>query len=123
MEAFISQAEEILYGIIRIAILFLECAGAGVLIWTSYKAIIAYLKKDEHVALKLAQGIALSLEFKLGGEVLRTVIVREWSELLILAMIVLIRGILTFLIQWEIKNEEKRIALSQEQTAVETESE
>ena len=57
----------------------------------------------------LAKGIALALEFKMGGEVLRTVIVREWSELAILGAIILLRGALTFLINWEIKNEEKRL--------------
>ena len=42
----------------------------------------------------------------MGGEVLRTVVVREWSELLILGAIILLRGLLTFLIHWEIKNEQ-----------------
>jgi uncharacterized membrane protein len=60
------------------------------------------------VRLVLAQGIALALEFKLGGEVLRTVIVREWSELLILGAIIALRAALTFLSHWEIHNEEKR---------------
>lgn len=50
--------------------------------------------------------IALALEFKLGGEVLRTVIVREQAELIILGAIILLRGALTFLIHWEIKVEE-----------------
>ncbi len=54
----------------------------------------------------LAKGIALLLEFKLGGEVLRTVIVFEWSELAILGAIIVLRGTLTFLIHWEIKTEE-----------------
>ena len=36
----------------------------------------------------MAQGIALALCFKLGGAVLRTVIVREWSELLVLGAII-----------------------------------
>ena len=55
-----------------------------------------------------AEGIALALEFKLGGEVLRTVIVREWTELLILGAIIALRGALTLLIHWEISVEEKR---------------
>ena len=46
----------------------------------------------------------------MGGEVLRTVIVREWSELLILGAIIVLRGILTFIIHWEIKNEKKEMA-------------
>jgi uncharacterized membrane protein len=62
----------------------------------------------EHIRLDLAEGIALALEFKLGGEVLRTVIVREWTELLILGAIIALRGALTLLIHWEISVEEKR---------------
>ena len=54
-------------------------------------------------------GIALALEFKMGGEVLRTVVVREWAELGILGAIIVLRGALTFLIHWEIKNEEKAL--------------
>ena len=49
----------------------------------------------------------MALEFKMGGELLRTVIVREWNELLILGAIILLRAALTFLIQWEIKIERK----------------
>ena len=67
------------------------------------------VRQNPHVRLDLAQGIALALEFKLGGEVLRTVIVREQSELLTLGAVILLRGALTFLIHWEIKNEEARI--------------
>ena len=43
----------------------------------------------------------------MGGEVLRTVLARERSELVILGAIILLRGVLTFLIHWEIKNEKK----------------
>nr|MCR5515284.1 DUF1622 domain-containing protein [Lachnospira sp.] len=50
-----------------------------------------------------------ALEFKLGGEVLRTVVVREWAELGILGAIILLRAALTFLIHWEIKNEKKEL--------------
>ena len=61
----------------------------------------------QNIRLDLAQGIALALEFKMGGEVLRTVVVREWSELGILGAIIVLRAMLTFLIHWEIKNEKK----------------
>ena len=42
----------------------------------------------------------------MGSEVLRTVVVREWEELGILGAVILLRGLLTFLIHWEIKHEE-----------------
>ena len=69
-----------------------------------------WLKKNtQNIRLDLAQGIALALEFKMGGEVLRTVVVREWSELGILGAIIVLRAMLTFLIHWEIKNEKKEL--------------
>ncbi|MCC8026882.1 MAG: DUF1622 domain-containing protein [Clostridium sp.] len=103
------QLEAIFQVAIQYGILMLECTGACVLLTTSVRSILRYIKKDFHVQLFLAQGIALSLEFKLGGEVLRTVIVRQQSELFILGAVILLRGALTFLIHWEIKNEEERI--------------
>ena len=95
---------------VQYSILLLEFAGVLILITTALKSLYCWGYKRKRVQLDLAQGIALALEFKLGGEVLRTVIVREQSELLILGAIILLRGALTFLIHWEIKSEESRIS-------------
>lgn len=95
--------------LVQYGILFLECAGVVVLLCTALKSIYTWALKKGRVQLGLAQGIALALEFKLGGEVLRTVIVREQSELVILGAIILLRGALTLLIHWEIKGEETRM--------------
>lgn len=48
----------------------------------------------------------MALEFKLGGEILRTVVVRDLKEIALVGAIILLRAALTFLIHWEIKNEE-----------------
>ncbi|HBN13001.1 MAG TPA: hypothetical protein DD415_05235 [Clostridiales bacterium] len=93
--------------IVNYLILAVECVGIVILIYAIVSAVIGLIKRQEHTRLKLAEGIALSLEFKMGGELLRTVIVREWNELLILGAIILLRAALTFLIQWEIKIERK----------------
>ena len=66
-----------------------------------------YIKHDEDTRITLAKGLAMGLEFKLGSEILRTVVVREWKEISIVAGIILLRATLTFLIHWEIKQEEK----------------
>ena len=95
--------------LVQYGIVFLELAGVTVLLTTAVRSVYIWITKTGRVQLALAQGIALALEFKLGGEVLRTVIVREPSELLILGAIILLRGALTFLIHWEIKGEESRI--------------
>lgn len=93
--------------IVEFFILIVECIGIVVLLYSVFNAVVRLCKREAHVRLHLAEGIALSLEFKMGGELLRTVIVREWNELLILGAIILLRAALTFLIQWEIKVERK----------------
>ncbi len=96
-------------------ILLVELIGIIILIYAIVSAVIGLIKRQPHTRLKLAEGIALSLEFKMGGELLRTVIVREWNELLILGAIILLRAALTFLIQWEIKIERKNGNMSDSQ--------
>lgn len=109
METIYQQAETILRYIVEFSTLLLELFGICILVYTAIKSFIYWLKKDDSIRLILAQGIALALEFKLGGEVLRTVVVREWAELGILGAIILLRAALTFLIHWEIKNEKKEL--------------
>lgn len=101
--------EEIFGVFVQYSILFLELSGVIVLMTTAAKSIYLWVTRQGRVQLALAHGIALALEFKLGGEVLRTVIVREQSELVILGAIILLRGALTVLIHWEIKGEESRM--------------
>ena len=106
---------EKLEGIVKIAlqyiILTIELVGVAVLLYAIVRAVIGLFRKQPRVRLHLAEGIALALEFKVGGELLRTVIVRNWDELLILGSIILLRAALTFLIQWEIKIEKKNDVL------------
>ena len=109
MEVFIHNFESILNFIVQICTILLELFGVIVLVYTAVKCFIQWIHHDSKLRLDLAQGIALSLEFKMGSEVLRTVVVREWSELGILGAVILLRGLLTFLIHWEIKNEEEAL--------------
>lgn len=101
--------EDIVRYAAEIGIHLVELAGILVLMITAVQGVIGYFKKDPHIRLKLAQGIALALEFKLGGEVLRTVIARDWNELAILGAVIALRAALTILLHWEIKNEEQYV--------------
>lgn len=108
MKLIMELMELALYDIVQIATVALELFGIAVLVFTAVKCFIRWLRKDhENIRLELAQGIALALEFKMGGEVLRTVVVREWSELGILGAIIVLRAMLTFLIHWEIGMKKK----------------
>ena len=111
MEIFLSELETYMYGIVEVCTSLLEFFGIVVLVTSAVRAFIRWVRRDrQNIRLDLAQGIALALEFKMGGEVLRTVVVREWSELGILGAIIVLRAMLTFLIHWEIKNENKDMA-------------
>ncbi len=101
--------------VVNYLILIVEFIGIVILIYAVASAVIGLIRRQPHTRLKLAEGIALALEFKMGGELLRTVIVREWNELLILGAIILLRAALTFLIQWEIKIERKNGSLTDSQ--------
>ena len=89
------------------AILLFEYTGVGVIIATGIMGIMCCLRRDPATRLQLAKGMALGLEFKLGSEILRTVIVREFREIWLVGAIILLRASLTLLIHWEITNEER----------------
>jgi uncharacterized membrane protein len=104
-----SAMEQILETVVHLCAMLMEIFGVSVLVFTAARSFVRWCCRQPEVRLDLAQGIALALEFKLGGEVLRTVVVRDWEELGILGAIIVLRGLLTFLIHWEIKNEEKAL--------------
>lgn len=98
--------DNILGVIVEAAILLFEYTGVIVIIITGIQGIYLYAKKDPRTRLNLAKGMAMGLEFKLGSEILRTVVVREFNEIFIVGAVILLRAALTILIHWEIKNEE-----------------
>lgn len=51
----------------------------------------------------LAGGLALSLEFKMAAEILKTVLIRDLRELLILGAVILLRALLSLLIHAEMR--------------------
>ena len=63
----------------------------------------------------LGRALALALEFKMGAEIVNTVIIRDLRELAVLAIVIALRAILAALIHWEIKNE-KRAELGEADT-------
>ena len=110
MEHVIEFLKTIVHTAAEMGIIIAEVIGIAILIITAVKCFIKYFRKDEQIRLELAQGIALALEFKLGGEVLHTVTVSQddWKALLFLGGIIALRGVLTLLLHWEIKIEEDK---------------
>ena len=118
MHEFIENMEKFLTNTVEICTIVLELFGIAILVFTAIKCFILWItRKSSNLRLDLAQGIALSLEFKMGSEVLRTVVVRDWEELGILGAVIILRGVLTFLIHWEIKNEKDELHVHAAQKA------
>ena len=109
MDSFYQSIVFVFENIIKYSTLLLECVGVAVLLFTAVKAIVNLFRRKGNVRLTLAECIALSLEFKLGGELLRTVMVESWEELLTIGGIILLRAAMTFLIQWEIRIEKRAV--------------
>ncbi|MBR6807479.1 MAG: DUF1622 domain-containing protein [Clostridia bacterium] len=95
--------------LITLGILTVELIGVLALFAAVGSGVVGFFKKDRELRLKLAEGIGLSLEFKMGSELLRTVIVRNFSELAILGAVIVLRAALALLIEWEIRNERSNI--------------
>ncbi|WP_334345371.1 DUF1622 domain-containing protein [Candidatus Merdisoma sp. JLR.KK006] len=101
--------ELILHYLVEATIPVFELIGVGIIIASGIRGFYSYVCRKPDTKLTLAKGLAMGLEFKLGSEILRTVVVREWTEIATVAGIIALRAALTFLIHWEIKEEEKGI--------------
>jgi uncharacterized membrane protein len=92
----------------------LELFGAFIIISFAVYAFVNHFrnpltnKNIEPIRLALAKRLALGLEFKMGAEILKTVVVSTMEEVLILAAIIALRVILNLIIHWEIKNVERQ---------------
>ena len=101
--------ERIIETVLPYVIGILEIMGIFVVAWSALKAFGEYLQniffhKKFDLQFHLANGLATGLEFKMAAEILKTVLVREMSELLILGAVILLRALLSFLIHFEMRS-------------------
>lgn len=113
MESAYTFAENILYFSIHWATLILEFMGVIVLIYGGIIAFLGFCKHKSNIRLTLAQNMALALEFKMGGEILQTVVSKDWTDLLQIGLVILLRAALSLLIHWDIVNEQKETLSNQ----------
>ncbi|MBR2987881.1 MAG: DUF1622 domain-containing protein [Clostridia bacterium] len=99
--------EQYVFTVIEYLILLIEIIGVAVLVWAIVRALSELIRHKGSVRLDLAEGIGLALEFKMGGELLRTVIARNLEELAILGTVILLRAAMAVLVYWEIRTERK----------------
>ena len=86
-----------------------ELMGIFVIAVSSLRAFFFYIKglvtkTQSDIKFQLANGLALSLEFKMAAEILKTVLVRDFEELTVLGAVIFLRALLSFLIHFEMKH-------------------
>ena len=95
--------EFLFHAVITTIVHLLETMGVIIILFGAARDFILYFSKRAiNIRLDLARSLALGLEFKLGGEILRTVIARDLHEIATVGAIIVLRGALSFLIHWEI---------------------
>lgn len=102
--------EELLSSVILLAVHMLEVFGAVIILYAGTNIFVRFLKtsKDGREArLTFARFLVFGLEFKLAGEILRTVIVRTLNEVIILASVIALRAVLNLIVHWEIRQEKQ----------------
>ena len=114
MDAVVQWASSFIENFALLVVYLLELMGIIVIVSGAFKAIVDYIskaiKKEKYnFKINLGNALAIGLEFKMGAEIIKTVVVRTIDELLILGAIILLRAILAVLIHWEIKTEKMDI--------------
>lgn len=102
--------ENIVVYILEVLIPICELMGICVIAISSIGAFWHYIRSlftrtQYDVKFQLAKGLALSLEFKMAAEILKTVLVRDLEELTVLAVVIGLRALLSFLIHFEMKHD------------------
>jgi len=67
-----------------------------------------FFKKDINIKYEFADVMITTLDFKLAAEILKTVTIKSMDELVILASVFIIRIIMTFVLEKEMKIEESK---------------
>ena len=106
--------EHLLHEYLPILIHLIEIIGIFIIVTGAIKAfkdfLIAFFKDGNTSELRHDLGTAMvtGLEFKMAAEILRTVIVRTWQEVAMLGAIVVLREILFFFINKDIKEHNRQ---------------
>ncbi len=112
LDNLIANYKDVLYALAEIAASTLELVGILTIIIGSTRALLHLasnlLKKGRfHVAMDLGKALSLALEFKMGAEIIKTVVIHTLEELAILGVVILLRALMAVIIHWEIRTKEK----------------
>ena len=105
---------DIFHNVVNAVSFSLNIIGALITIWGILVALFAFLKKElslkedcikcnETIRIKLGSYLVLALEFFIAGDIIKTIITPTWQGLGILGAIVIIRTILSYFLNKDLK--------------------
>ena len=109
--------------VLPIIIHILELMGVAIICFGAVRSVITYFKlqftpskgrrlSDSHgasnVKIMLGSSLELGLEYKMGAEIIKTLLIRDLSEIWILASVIVLRAMLFVLIHFEMQAELKK---------------
>lgn len=106
LEHFVELFLEILIPVCELMGISIIAISAGTAFWQYVKSLIRGIPCN--VKSQLANGLALSLEFKMAAEILKTVLIREFEELMVLGAVIILRALLSFLIHFEMNHADEK---------------
>ena len=103
LENIITQTLPVIIAICELIGIFVVTVSALAAFWGYLKGLITH--KSTNFKFELAQGLASGLEFKMAAEILKTVLIHNLDELVILGAVILLRALLSLLIHVEMKSQ------------------
>ena len=108
--------EEIIHKFLPYIIYSIEILGIIIITGTAIFAFYIFIKgilknsmKEHKINRTFFQGLGFGLEFLLAGEILKTIIIDNIPDLIMLTVVMSLRIIITFVLHWEAKSEENNI--------------
>lgn len=92
----------------------LELIGVAIISIAAVRGVFQFFQngfnfRGDDVSIDFAKAMALSLEFKLAAEIIKTVVIRTLDEFIILASVATLRVVLSFVLHWELKSGAKNV--------------
>ena len=103
LEHLISRFLPVIISLCELMGIFVVAFSAGQAFFLYCRGLVTH--DPPNIKAQLAHGLATSLEFKMAAEILKTVLVRELHELLVLGAVILLRALLSLLIHVEMRGE------------------
>ena len=107
LEHFVELFLEILIPVCELMGITIVAISAFSAFWQYTKSLVLHVPSN--VKFQLANGLALSLEFKMAAEILKTVLIRDFGELMVLGAVIVLRALLSFLIHFEMKGSHEKL--------------